>query len=134
MRSGRSAVAPARSKCKRLGCLGVAEKGSTGFCPKHTKQQTTMKLQRQGTEHHYLYKTGVWARMRRRQLMQHPLCARCKQHDLLTEAKHVDHVEPHRGVRELFFKSSNLQSLCHSCHTFKTNAELRGEFLDFRTD
>jgi 5-methylcytosine-specific restriction protein A len=32
----------------------------------------------------------------------------------------VDHIEPHRGDRGAFWRRSNLQALCPSCHAQKT--------------
>jgi 5-methylcytosine-specific restriction endonuclease McrA len=35
-------------------------------------------------------------------------------------ATRVDHIEPHGGNEELFWRESNHQSLCESCHNRKT--------------
>jgi 5-methylcytosine-specific restriction protein A len=40
-------------------------------------------------------------------------------------ATDVDHIEPHKGSWERFTDRDNLQSLCHSCHSRKTLAEMR---------
>lgn len=44
----------------------------------------------------------------------------------LVSGTHVDHVRPHRGDWSLFMDSTNLQALCHSCHSRKTAREDRG--------
>jgi len=36
----------------------------------------------------------------------------------------VDHIQDHKGDRALFADLDNLESLCHSCHSRKTAAEL----------
>lgn len=63
-----------------------------------------------------LYGTKRWFQLRHRQLSKHPLCALCERLGKVTQAKVVDHVEPHRGNEELFFDPDNLQSLCKTCH------------------
>jgi 5-methylcytosine-specific restriction protein A len=35
----------------------------------------------------------------------------------------VDHIIPHRGDQRLLFDPSNLQGLCHTCHSAKTARE-----------
>jgi 5-methylcytosine-specific restriction enzyme A len=47
-----------------------------------------------------------------------PLCRVCGQ-----PATDVDHIRPHRGDRELLYDPTNVQSLCHSCHSRKTASE-----------
>ena len=42
-------------------------------------------------------------------------------------ATDVDHVEPHDGDWSKFIDPTNLQSLCHSCHSAKTIAESRAK-------
>ena len=63
-----------------------------------------------------LYLTREWKLLRKQKLMEMPLCEYCK----LAKATHVDHKKPHKGSHFLFFDFSNLQSLCHSCHSTKT--------------
>src|SRR5215831_5455304 len=43
------------------------------------------------------YKTARWRRLRKFQLMQHPLCKFCLQRGIVTRANVVDHVVPHKG-------------------------------------
>lgn len=40
----------------------------------------------------------------------------CADRGVVTAATVVDHVIPHRGDKDLFFASNNLQSLCEHCH------------------
>lgn len=61
-----------------------------------------------------------WAAFRVRFLRENPLCVRCKQDGLTVAANQVDHIIPHRGDKTLFWQLSNLQPLCHSCHSRKT--------------
>jgi 5-methylcytosine-specific restriction protein A len=71
-----------------------------------------------------------WKAISAIQLSKHPLCQRCSVYDTTTIAHHSDHVLPHRGDMELFWKG-RLQSLCVSCHSYKTVQEGKGVFLDY---
>jgi 5-methylcytosine-specific restriction protein A len=65
---------------------------------------------------------GYGARWQKRRgifLRQHPLCAQCS-----APATDVDHITPKRqGGSD---DESNLQPLCATCHSRKTNREMRG--------
>lgn len=62
------------------------------------------------------YKKPLWKRKRKRQLAAEPSC-RMHRRDLgaIVPATVVDHVEPHRGDFDLFWRGE-LQSLCADCH------------------
>jgi len=75
----------------------------------------------------HLYNTKQWKALRLHQLSIEPLCKFCQQQGNVTAAGVADHIEPHKGNRELFFAPSNLQSLCKTCHdSAKQRAESRG--------
>lgn len=57
-----------------------------------------------------------WQRRRIAYLRAHPLCVYCKQTGKVSAATVVDHIVPHRGDKTLFWKESNWQSLCKTCH------------------
>lgn len=78
------------------------------------------------------YQTAQWGKLRAKTLSRYPLCLRCLKFDILTPATIADHIIPHRGDWSLFINSDNLQGLCHSCHSYKTNREQLGEFEDYR--
>jgi len=54
-------------------------------------------------------------RLRKLQLQRHPLCKFCLDRGIVTAAKVVDHVIPHRGNWNSFV-TGELQSLCEPCH------------------
>ena len=58
----------------------------------------------------------AWQRARTKFLMSHPLCAMCQADGLTTLAQVVDHIQPHRGDRKLFWDTTNWQSLCKQHH------------------
>lgn len=73
-----------------------------------------------------LYGTA-WRRFRKRFLQEHPLCVMCEQQGLLTGATVVDHIIPHRGDLELFWRDGNHQALCKTHHdSAKQRAEKSG--------
>jgi 5-methylcytosine-specific restriction protein A len=67
-----------------------------------------------GTKRGYGY---AWQKFRDRWLKEHPLCAYCLRTNRTTTATLVDHIIPHRGDMELFWRDGNHQSLCDSCHS-----------------
>jgi 5-methylcytosine-specific restriction endonuclease McrA len=71
-----------------------------------------------------------WRALRLMQLAREPLCRFCGLKGALTAATVVDHVTPHRGNRDLFYRLDNLQSLCKPCHDSakqrQEKAEARG--------
>ena len=66
------------------------------------------------TQRGYGYK---WQKARERFLKKNPLCVYCQRDDRVTAANVVDHIVPHRGDQKLFWRESNWQALCSSCHS-----------------
>lgn len=67
--------------------------------------------------------TSKWQREREAYLKAHPACARpgCN-----ATATVLDHIQPHRGDFKLFWRRSNWQGLCRSCHAgWKQRLECR---------
>lgn len=110
--------------CKYPGCPELVE---SGYCEKHAEIVAEM---RRGSnvrdpKVHRLYGTRRWEQMRKRQLSKQPWCEECLKAGIYTQATDVHHVEVHGG-NEYKFYNSPLQSLCHSCHSKITVAEVRG--------
>ena len=124
------------AKCNRIGCINKSI--SKGFCKQHTSSSTSSeKYKRVIREHHKLYNTTQWRRMRYNILSKNPLCARCSKYNYIEPAVDVDHIISHKGNKELFYDMNNLQPLCKKCHSWKTNREnttLAATSLDFRND
>ncbi len=55
--------------------------------------------------------TSKWQKERSAYLLAHPTCVRCD-----APAKVVDHITPHKGDQKLFWRRSNWQPLCLTCH------------------
>ena len=62
---------------------------------------------------------AAWQRLRALVIEQEPLCRHCSERGLIVCASDVDHVDGNPGNNE----RTNLQSLCHSCHSIKTAAD-----------
>jgi len=65
---------------------------------------------------------AAWRRLRARVLTEQPLCADCAKRNRITAATQVDHVDGDPSNNE----RHNLQGLCASCHSSKTNREQGG--------
>ena len=65
-----------------------------------------------------------WRTVRMQHLLNYPLCAECLDKKRFTVATDVHHLKKLAENPHLRDVSSNLQSLCHSCHSIKT---ARGE-------
>jgi 5-methylcytosine-specific restriction endonuclease McrA len=63
---------------------------------------------------------GAWEKARKAFLARHPYCGRCG-----ALANVVDHKNPHRGDRALFWDKANWQSLCTPCHSGAKQREER---------
>ena len=63
-----------------------------------------------------------WQRERVVYLAANPYCRRCN-----APATVVDHIQPHKGNRTLFWNRSNWQPLCTTCHSSAKQAAERRE-------
>ena len=115
-----------RRPCAHPGCQQWATDGS--YCAKHVAEvreklkarraEFTRRADDERASANDRGYTFAWRKARKAWIIRHPLCAICGQ-----PATDVDHIIPHRGNRELFWDSSNWQSLCHECHSRKSYGE-----------
>jgi hypothetical protein len=66
-----------------------------------------MGVRGQPTKWDKWYSTDRWARIRRHQLLEHPLCKYCLERGIVTPVTICDHVEPHRGDVNKFWLGHN---------------------------
>jgi 5-methylcytosine-specific restriction protein A len=62
---------------------------------------------------------GKWQRYRAAYLAKHPLCVACEAEGKVVVATVLDHIEPHRGNMEIFWRPGNVQGLCAHHHGLK---------------
>lgn len=77
------------------------------------------------SQYTHLYNSTRWRKLRAAQLSAHPLCKMCEDQGRTTSATVADHVEPHKGDLELFWRGE-LQSLCSECHSSSKQSIERG--------
>lgn len=107
--------------CAHPGC-GAIQAGS--YCEAHTRPRE-QGLRRANFTVRRWYRTARWARLRGLVLQAQPWCVECLAAGRpIADATDVDHKVPHRGSAALFWDRANLQGLCRSCHSRKTQ---RGE-------
>jgi len=82
------------------------------------------RAQRKRASAHQRGYSRAWQKASKGYLRKHPLCAECWLQGRVVEATVVDHKQPHRGDKRLFWLSSNWQSLCKKCHDAKTRRGL----------
>lgn len=102
--------------CKHVGCVELTR---DVYCDKHKPTDT----RRDSVAWRYLYNTKRWKNMRAERLLISPFCVECERQGRRVRATDVDHINDHKGNRRLFYDVSNLQTLCHSCHSKKTMRE-----------
>lgn len=101
-------------------CGGVHAHGER--CPKRAANNKARKAQfdkkrPSARERGY---TKEWERERREYLAAYPFCRRCG-----APADLVDHIQPHKGNKVLFWNRSNWQPLCTPCHSGAKQSEDR---------
>lgn len=109
-----------KKPCAYGGCPNLVDHG---YCEQH--KSAARQSNDQHREWQRLYDTRLWKHIRERQLAKEPWCAECLRANIYTPATDCDHIEPHRGDPARFFKGP-FQSFCHSCHSKKTEQEVRG--------
>lgn len=69
-----------------------------------------------------IYNTRKWMKLRKAQLLQHPLCQECLKNNIITPAVDVHHIISFMSVTDplkrlyIAYNPSNLLSLCKQCH------------------
>ena len=69
---------------------------------------------------HIFYQSALWHNVRNQILSTQPLCRHCILNGLLIPATEVDHIIDLKLRPDLCIEPTNLQPLCHSCHSSKT--------------
>jgi 5-methylcytosine-specific restriction protein A len=95
------------------------------YCDKHKPKQNKRLYERSALskDNDKFYNSSYWKTTRRQILMKYPLCEYCKKEGVLTEATVVDHIIRRSHYEGSPYDHKNLQALCESCHSIKTNKE-----------
>lgn len=95
------------------------------YCQKH-KPKDSSRRSAAAVKWHRWYRLPIWTdRLRPDQLIREPMCRACAAEGIRTHATEVDHIIAHRGDWGKFADPTNLQSLCHTCHSRKTLLEMQ---------
>ena len=109
--------------CRHPGCMVLV---SNGYCDAHRPTPRQDIRSEASKRWRWMYKTDLWLKkLRPEQLAKEPFCRECGKHGGRVYATDVDHIKDHKGDWSLFSDPSNLQSLCHGCHSRKTLLDLR---------
>lgn len=113
-------VQRARVPCRHVGCAQLL--AAPGYCDKHLKlvRQQSDATRESASSRGY---NSRWRKARNTWLTRHPLCIECAKYRRVIPATVVDHIIPHRGDQDLFWDTTNWQSLCKPCHDKKTARE-----------
>jgi 5-methylcytosine-specific restriction protein A len=104
-----------KTACRHPGCPALTH---NAYCEDHTNQQEHKRSS--AGKRGYDYR---WRQARQERLQQEPICVMCAKEGRVTLSVVVDHIVPHRGVKELFWDQSNWQALCKPCHDRKTRTQ-----------
>lgn len=100
--------------CRRAGCPNTTH---DGFCPEHQAERYRQQDRQRG-EHHAIYSTKRWKRLRQMKLRADPLCELDEGCRRL--AVEVHHREDVADRPDLAYEWGNLCSACKSCHSAET--------------
>lgn len=114
---------------KRIcGGCGAVVRGDCAACSAKRKAAMAARMkavdERRGSASSRGYGRS-WQKLRAQFLAEHPYCAACERDGRSVVASVVDHIEPHKGDRDKFWREDNLQPLCARCHSVKTLEEAR---------
>ena len=104
----------APSVCRKPGCPGMV---TSGVCSQCGPTAAASKAAHDATRDTAAQRGygGRWQRIRAMYLRINPLCVECQKFGVTTAATDVHHIVPKReGGSDA---ASNLQALCHACHS-----------------
>lgn len=111
-----------KRECSYPSCTTLVDTKQGSRCTVHNPHKLYDKTQRDDTWK--FYRTREWKRIRDVRLkMDNHMCVRCRDQGVMRQAQMVDHIKPIKTHWQLRLSLSNLQSLCFSCHNYKTSNE-----------
>ena len=107
--------------CRHPGCYVLVP---GGYCDAHRLKRESERSE-EAKSWRWMYQTPEWTDdLRPTQLLREPFCRICAQNGKRVWATDVDHIVDHKGDWSRVTDRSNLESLCHSCHSRKKAREL----------
>lgn len=107
--------------CRHPGCGALV---TDGYCDEHRPREQGRRSE-EAKSWRWMYQTDGWTKdLRPNQLLAEPFCRECARRGDRVRATDVDHILDHKGDWAKFTDRSNLESLCHSCHSRKTAREM----------
>jgi 5-methylcytosine-specific restriction protein A len=107
----------AAQECRSPLCGNYAEQD--GYCPAHYRARPRDEYAGNLNPANRMFR-----RLRHSFLVRHPFCNHCA----IRPATELDHIVPHKGDSNLFWRQSNWQGLCIPCHGRKTLSESLGNY------
>lgn len=101
-------------QCANSNCNNLSDQN---YCIEHRKEADSLYIQHRTASGRSVYDTQ-WKLLSKSYITLHPLCVVCGE-----IAKDVDHIIPVRIAPEKMYDVSNLQSMCHKCHSKKSKEE-----------
>ena len=95
--------------------------------PQQSKLNKNMNFSTPEERHHF-YNSKIWRRLRISILNDNPLCTECLKQNKLIPATDIDHIIPLQKAPDRCVDRTNLDPLCHSCHSSKTGQENKNKF------
>lgn len=80
------------------------------------------------------YRQKPWLNLRKWYFNENPICQLCSNVGLTTPGDVVDHIIPRSLTKDFELEPANLQTLCHRCHSQKTNLTKNINDLDVYID
>ena len=104
-------------------CKRTLIRGATKRCPDCLKGRN--RLRDHPNRPWSRYYGHAWRKARKAYLMAHPFCVLCLDRGQQVRAIELDHIRPHEGSQDLFWRKSNWQPLCKRHHARKTLEETK---------
>ena len=129
-----SVPSEAPTPCRSPGCAElVYDRRARGLCVRHVRERSAKQGARarrrnftdDDRKRDNWYSSSDWRRLRRSFISRNPLCVDCFSRGFVRKADVVDHIVERKDDDSLRLDSSNLQSLCHSCHNTKSAEQRR---------
>jgi len=116
-----------KKKCSKTSCREYIDY-SEQYCDKHKGNTNkvynrTIRYSADNRQFTEFYNSSKWRKLSKRKRLSNPCCEKCLEQGRIIPVDVVDHIIELKDDWEKRLDWSNLQSLCHACHNFKTAME-----------